>query len=46
MKSEKEMHMHDVTYSFPDRDTLKTEWTHYQDGKAAGRVVFELKRKK
>jgi hypothetical protein len=46
MKSEKEMHMHDATYTFQDKDTLKTEWNHYQDGKSAGKVVFELKRKK
>jgi hypothetical protein len=46
MKSEKEMHMHDATYTFVDRDTLKTEWTHYMDGKAGGVVVIELKRKK
>jgi hypothetical protein len=46
LKSEKEPHMHDATYTFVDKDTLKTEWTHYQDGKSAGKVVFELKRKK
>jgi hypothetical protein len=46
MKSERDMHMHDVTFTFVDTDTLRTEWTHYNDGKAAGQVVFELKRKK
>jgi hypothetical protein len=46
MKSEKEMHMHEVTYTFVDQDTLKSEWTHYDEGKPAGTVVFELKRKK
>jgi ribosome-associated toxin RatA of RatAB toxin-antitoxin module len=46
MKSDKDMHMHDVTFTFVDKDTLKTEWTHYMDGKAAGNVVFEFKRKK
>jgi hypothetical protein len=46
MKSDKDMHMHNVTYTFVDNDTLKTEWTHYNDGKAAGKAVFELKRKK
>ena len=46
MKSEKDMHMHDATYKFVDDDTLRTEWTHYNDGKATGKVVFELKRKK
>ena len=38
--------MHNVTYTFVDKDTLKSVWTHYQDGKAAGDVVIELKRKK
>jgi hypothetical protein len=46
LKSEKDMHMRDVTFTFVDKDTLKSEWTHYNDGKAAGKVVFELKRKK
>ena len=46
MKSDKDMHMHDVTYTFVDKDTLKSEWTHYKDGKNAGAVTFELKRKK
>jgi hypothetical protein len=46
MKSDKDMHMHDVTFTFVDKDTLKTEWTHYMDGKPAGSVVFEFKRKK
>jgi hypothetical protein len=46
LKSDKDMHMHDVTFTFVDKDTLKSEWTHYNDGKAAGKVVFELKRKK
>jgi len=46
LKSEKDMHMHDVTFTFVDKDTLKSEWTHYMDGKPGGTVVFELKRKK
>jgi hypothetical protein len=46
LKSEKSPHMHDATYTFVDKDTLKTEWTHYVDGKPGGKVVFELKRKK
>ena len=46
MKSDKEMHMHNVTFTFVDKDTLKTEWTNYDDGKEAGKVVFEFKRKK
>jgi hypothetical protein len=46
LKSDKNMHMHDVTFTFVDKDTLRTEWTHYNDGKDAGKVVFDLKRKK
>ena len=46
MKSDKDMHMHDVTYTFVDKDTLKAEWTHYMDGKKGGSVTFVLKRKK
>jgi hypothetical protein len=46
LKSEKDMHMHSVTFTFVDKDTLKTEWTNYSDGKEAGKAVFELKRKK
>ncbi|HLJ12135.1 MAG TPA: hypothetical protein VKU82_13155 [Planctomycetaceae bacterium] len=45
LKSEKDMHMHDVAFTFVNKDTLKSEWTHYDDGKSAGTVVFELKRK-
>jgi hypothetical protein len=45
MKSDKDMHMHDVTFTFVNKDTLRAEWTHFNDGKDAGRVVFELKRK-
>jgi hypothetical protein len=46
LKSEKDMHMHDATFTFVDADTLRTAWTHYRDGKAGGEVVFELKRAK
>ena len=46
MKSEKDMHMHNVTFTFVDKDTLKTEWTLFNDGKASGKAIFELKRKK
>jgi hypothetical protein len=46
LKSDKDMHMHDATFTFVDKDTLKAEWTHFKDGKAAGQVAIELKRKK
>jgi hypothetical protein len=46
LKSDKDMHMHTVTYTFVDKDTLKSEWTLFNDGKEAGKAIFELKRKK
>ncbi len=46
MKSEKDPHMHNATFTFVDKDTLKTEWSHWHDGKEAGTATFELKRKK
>jgi hypothetical protein len=46
LKSEKDMHMHDVSFTFVNKDTLRSEWINFKDGKAADRVVFELKRKK
>jgi hypothetical protein len=46
MKSINEMHMHSVTYTFVDKDTLKTKWVNWENGKPAGDVVFEYKRKK
>jgi hypothetical protein len=46
LHSPNDMYMHSVTYTFVDKDTLKSEWTNYNGGKAAGKVVFELKRKK
>lgn len=46
LKSEKDMYMRSATFTFVDKDTLKTEWTHYNEGKEAGKGVFELKRKK
>jgi hypothetical protein len=46
LKSEKDRHMHEATYTFVDRDTFSSEWTLYNEGKAARQVVFEFKRKK
>lgn len=46
LKSDKDMYMHDVTFTFVDKDNLKTEWTNFNDGKEAGKAVFTLKRKK
>jgi hypothetical protein len=46
MKSSTEMHMHSVTYTFVDKDTLRTKWVTYDNGKPAGEMVFEMQRKK
>jgi hypothetical protein len=46
LKSDKDMYMRSVTFTFVDKDTLKTEWTTYNEGKEEGKSVFELKRKK
>lgn len=46
MKSLNESHMHSVTYTFVDKDTLRTRWTNYENGKPSGEMVFEMKRKK
>ena len=46
MKSINDSHMHSVTYTFIDKDTLRTKWVNYENGKPAGTVVFEYKRKK
>jgi len=46
MKNDSDPHMHDVTFTFLDKDTYQAEWTYFKDGKAAGTVVFEMHRKK
>jgi hypothetical protein len=46
LKSDKDKHMHEVTYTFVDKDTLKSEWTLYDNGKTTATVVMELKRVK
>lgn len=46
LSSDKAMHMHDVTFTFVDKDTIKTEWTNFDEGKPAGTHTFEMKRKK
>jgi hypothetical protein len=46
MKSINDSHMHSVTYTFVDKDTLRTKWVNYENGKPSGTVVFEYKRKK
>jgi hypothetical protein len=46
MKTEKDMHMHAVTYTFVDANTLRAAWNLYVDGRSKGTVVFEVKRQK
>lgn len=45
ISSMKEPHMHAVTLTLTDKDTLKQEWTHYENGKKAQTAVFNFKRK-
>jgi len=46
LPSESDMHMHNVTCTFVDKNTLKSEWTMFSKGKASGTVTFLLKRSK
>jgi hypothetical protein len=46
LKSDKARHMHEASYTFVDRDTLRSDWTLYNEGKPAAHVVLELKRQK
>jgi hypothetical protein len=47
MKSEAAMHMHNVTFTFVDADTVKEKWVSYKDGKPVGGTEeFVHKRKK
>jgi hypothetical protein len=46
LPDKKAMYMHDVTFTFVDADHLVATWTHYDGGKAAGKVVMNLERVK
>ncbi len=46
MASDQDTHMHNVTYTFVDKDTLKADWTMYVKGKPSATVTFKMKRKK
>jgi hypothetical protein len=39
-----EPHMHSLKISMPDDNTLRQEWTYYQNGQAAGTTVIDFKR--
>ena len=41
-----EPHMHALTLTRVDADTLQQDWTHYQNGKATQTVTFLLHRKR
>ncbi len=40
------MHMHTVNFTFVEADHIKAEWSHYNAGKQAGSIVFDLTRGK
>jgi len=46
MKSEKEGHMHEASFSFVDADHVKSTWQYYKDGKPGERKVIDIVRKK
>jgi hypothetical protein len=46
LKSDQDMHMHDLTIEFLDDDHIKTTWVLYKDGKASETSTFDLTRKK
>lgn len=46
LKSPKDFHMHDAVFERIDDDHLKATWTHWNEGKDAGKVVFNLVRVK
>jgi hypothetical protein len=46
ISSMKEAHMHAVTLTMADPDSLKEEWVQFADGSQKGTAAFTLKRKK
>jgi hypothetical protein len=45
VSSMKEPHMHALTITWLDPNTIKQEWVSYEDGKANGTATFTFKRK-
>jgi hypothetical protein len=45
ISSMKETHMHAVTLTLTDANTLKQEWTSFEKGKKAETATFNFKRK-
>jgi hypothetical protein len=46
LKSDKDMYMRSVTFTFTSKDTFSSEWIMFNDGKPAEKVVLEMKRSK
>ena len=46
VSSMKEPHMHAVTLTLTDADTLKQEWAHFENGKLKETTTFTFKRKR
>jgi hypothetical protein len=46
LKSDKDMHMHDLSIRFVDPDHIQGEWVSYQDGRKAGTTTFNMTRVK
>lgn len=46
MKSSKDAHMHDATFTFVDDDHVQAAWSSYKDGKQQDVKEFKLTRKK
>jgi hypothetical protein len=45
IEPDRDRHMHSATYTFVDPNTLHSEWTLYNEGKAVGKATLDLKRK-
>jgi hypothetical protein len=41
-----QMYMGEMTLTFLDKDTIREDWVHFQDGKPGAPTSFELKRKR
>ena len=46
VKSDRDRHMHDMTFHFLDADHIKVEGSAYEDGKQCEAMTFNLTRKK
>ena len=45
IKSSKEGHMHEATFTFTDADHITSTWQYYKDGKPGEKAEFKLVRK-